>query len=169
MVELSNERVETILKEETQKAAELATILRAVYTRYMRLYEKYFADIEALNNDKIDELNRYHEETISLVKYYYMDIPQDVCMGIKSFDEKFGAELLGPSWHKHLFDCYEDFKKENWDKSEEWLKTEFKKQVLNSFYEAMDSVFRQGFGTGSKLSEGIIDGISGLLFGKDKK
>lgn len=169
MLELSKERVETILKEETQKTTELATILRAVYTRYMRLYEKYFDDIETLNNDKIAELNRYHEETASLVKYYLMDIPQDVCTEIKDFDEKYGDKLLGPSWHKYLFDCYEDFRKENWNKSDEWVKTEFKKQILNSFYETMGSVFRQGFGTGSKTAAGIIDGITGLLFGKEKK
>ena len=44
MVELSNERIEQILHEETMKKEELETILRSIYTRYMRLYEKYFAE-----------------------------------------------------------------------------------------------------------------------------
>ena len=174
MVELSKERVETILKEETQKTTELATVLRAIYTRYMNLYEKYFADIDALNNDKIAEMNRYHEETMSLVKYYYMDIPHDVCIDIKEFDEKYGSKLLGPSWHKYLFDYFEDFQDKNWDKSEEWVKKEFKKQTMDAFYEAMGDVFRQGFGTESKTHQSIVSGISSLLFGggssgKDKK
>ena len=82
MVELSNERIEQILKDETKKTEEPATILRAIYTRYMNLFEHYFADINALNDDKIDEFRKYHEETKSLIKYYYMDIPEDVCSGV---------------------------------------------------------------------------------------
>ena len=169
MLELSNERVEAILKEETQKTTDVATILRAVYTRYMRLYEKYFADIDALNNDKIAELNRYHEETVSLVKYYYMDIPQDVCTDLKEFDDKYGSQLLGPSWHAYLADVYDDFRKKNWNKSEEWVKEEFRKEAMNAFYQEMGSVFRQGFGTESKQAESFVSGITGLIFGKDKK
>ena len=169
MVELSKERVEAILKDETQKTAELATILRAVYARYMNLYEKYFADIDALNDDVIAELNEYHEETKSLVKYYYMDIPEDVCNEMLEFDEKYGSKLLGPDWHTFLFDEYKHFRGRNWDKSEEWAKAEFKKQVLLGFYETMGSVFRDGFGTGSKHASNFIEGLSGLLFGKDKK
>ena len=83
MVELNNERIEQILHEETTKKEELETILRSIYNRYMWLYEKYFADIDALNDEKIAELTNYHEETLSLVKYYYMDIPLDICVGIK--------------------------------------------------------------------------------------
>ena len=56
MIELSNERVETILEEETPKTPELETLLRAIYTRYMRLYEKYFADIDKLNDKEIKKL-----------------------------------------------------------------------------------------------------------------
>ena len=67
MVELSNERVEQILHKETHKTEELKTILRGVYTRYMRLFEKYFADIDALNDDEIAGLKQYHEETRSLI------------------------------------------------------------------------------------------------------
>ena len=32
--------------------------------------------MDALNEDKIAELKKYHEETESLIKYYYMDIPR---------------------------------------------------------------------------------------------
>ena len=53
MVELSRERIEQMLQEETAKKEELANILRGIYTRYMRLYEKYLADIDALNDDEI--------------------------------------------------------------------------------------------------------------------
>ena len=53
MIELSIERVDQILHQETPKKEELATILRGIYTRYMCLYEKYFADIDALNDDTI--------------------------------------------------------------------------------------------------------------------
>ena len=56
MVELSNRRIEQILHEETAKKEELATILRGIYTRYMHLYESYFADIDALSDDKVAEL-----------------------------------------------------------------------------------------------------------------
>ena len=83
MVELSKERVEQILHEETMKKEELETILRSIYTRYMHLFENYFADLDALNDDKVAELKKYHEETKSLVRYYYLDIPQDICMDIK--------------------------------------------------------------------------------------
>ena len=169
MVELSRERVEMILNEETPKTEELTTILRAVYTRYMRLYEKYFADPDALNDEVIAELNQYHEETRSLVKYYYMDIPEDVCDEIVEFDVKYGSKLLGPDWHKFLFDEYKHFRGKNWDKSEEWTKEEFKKEALHGFYQAMGSVFRQGFDTGSKHTSNFIEGVSSLLFGKDKK
>ena len=110
MVELSKERIEQILHEETMKKEELETILRSIYTRYMRLYEKYFADIDALNDDEVAELRKYHEETRSLVRYYYMDIPLDICMGLKEFENKYSANLLGPEWHEYLFDSYEEFK-----------------------------------------------------------
>ena len=46
---------------------------------------------------------------------------------------------------------------------------EFEKQALASFYEAMGSVFREGFGTGSKTHENVLNGIAGLLFGKPEK
>lgn len=167
MVELSNKRVEQILHEETQKTEEPATLLRGIYTRYMRLYEKYFADIDALDDDEVAKLRKNHEETRSLVKYYYMDIPQDICMGLNEFDRKYSARLLGPDWHKTLFDCYKEFKDKNTsrNKSEECLKAEFTEQILAAFYDAMDSVFREGFGTGSKTAEKIVNGLKGLLFG----
>ena len=165
MVELSQERVETILNEETPKTEELTTILRAVYTRYMRLYEKYFADPDALNDEVIAELNQYHEETRSLVKYYYMDIPQDVCTGLKNFDDKYGDKLLGPDWHQSLLDLHKYFRGKNWSKKEEWVKAEFRKQALDAFYETMGSIFRTGFGSDSKAAERIVDGVRGLFFG----
>ena len=165
MVELSNERMGQILHEETAKTEELATILRGIYTRYMRLYEKYLADIDALNNAKIAELRKYHEETGSLVRYYYMDIPQDICEGIKEFENKYSANLLGPDWHEYLFRIYQDFRKGSKAKD---IKAEFSKQALEAFYDAMDNIFREGFGTGSQTVKDVVSGISGLLFGKEK-
>ena len=165
MVELSNERIDQILHEETAKTEELTTILRSIYTRYMRLYEKYFADIDALNNDKIAELRKYHEETKSLVRYYYMDIPQDICEGIKEFENKYSANLLGSEWHDHLFRSYQDFRKKSEVRDK---KAEFTKQTLAAFYDAMDYLFREGFGTGSQTVNDVVSGITGLLFGKEK-
>ena len=167
MIELSNERVEQILHQETQKTEELTTILRAIYTRYMRLYEKFFADIDALNDDGIAELKKYHEETVSLLKYYYMDIPLDICEGLGEFDDKYTAKLLGPDWHKLLFDGYQDFKSQSKSRnqSEESIKSEFSEQMLTEFYDAMDSVFREGFSTNSKTAEKVATGLTGLLFG----
>lgn len=55
MLELSNERIEQILHEETTKTVELATLLHSIYIRYMRLFEGYFSDIDALNDAKIAE------------------------------------------------------------------------------------------------------------------
>ena len=164
MIELSQERVDTILNEETLRTEELATILRAVYTRYMRVFEKYFADTDALNDEVIAELNQYQEETRSLVKYYYMDIPQEVCDGLRKFDDKYGDKLLGPDWKKTLSDTYKYFRGKNWSKSEEWVKAEFRKQAMDGFYKAMSSVFRQGFGSDSKVVERVVDGIKGLFF-----
>ncbi len=170
MVELSKERIEQILYEETAKKEELDTILRSIYTRYMRLYEKYFADIDALNDDVIAELRNYHEETKSLARHYYMDIPQDICTGLREFENKYSANLLGPEWHKYLFDSYKSFKEENRsrNKSKEHLKAEFAKQTMTAFYEAMDYIFREGFGTGSQTAKDVISGITGLLFGKEQ-
>ncbi len=165
MVELSNERIGQILHEETCKTEELTTILRAVYTRYMRLYENYFADIDALSKAKIAELRKYHEETGSLVKYYYMDIPQDICEGIKEFENKYSANLLGPEWHEYLFRIYQNFRNQSKAKD---VKAEFSKQALAAFYDAMDNIFREGFGTGSQIVKDVASGISGLLFGKEK-
>ena len=137
----------------------------------MRLYEDYFADIDALNDDKIAEFRNYHEETKSLVRYYYMDIPQDTCQGIILFEKEYSTNLLGPEWQEYLFHAYEDFKKENksGNKSEDYNKAEFTRQVLEYFYEAMDYVFREGFGTGSKTTRNIISGLAGLLFGKKEE
>ena len=167
MKELSNERIEQILHKESVKKEELVTILHGVYSRYMHLYEAYFADIDALNDDKIAELRKYHEETGSLIKYYYMDIPLDICIGLREFEEQYSDNLLGPEWRKYLSDYFEDFRKDSKSKgkSKEELKAEFAKQTLSSFYDAMGHVLRAGFGTGSKTADSVISGIAGLIFG----
>lgn len=168
--ELSKERIDQILHEETVKKEETSAILRSIYTRYMRLYEKYFADIDALNDKEIAVLRSYHEETRSLVKYYYMDIPLDICRCITAFDNEYTEKLLGPEWHQYLSDVYHDFvkmhKSKNGDK--EYLKAEFAKQTLADFYDAMDYIFRDGFGTGSETVNTAISEIAKLLFGKEK-
>ena len=170
MLELSNERIQQILHEETAKKEELNTILRGIYVRYMRLYEKYFADIDALNDDKVAELREYHEETRSLVRHYYMDIPMDICTELKEFENKYSDNLLGLGWHGYLFDRYEEFKEnsENRDKIEKCLKADFSRQALDTFYDAMNEIFRDGFGTGSQTARKVVDGITGLLFGKQE-
>lgn len=108
----------------------------------MRLFEGYFADIDALNDARIAELRKYHEETSSLVKYYYMDIPKDVCEGIEEFNNKFSIKLLGSKWYDNLSDIYEGYKNENWDTDEKHLKSEYEKRVLTTFYEEMDNGFQ---------------------------
>ena len=166
MIELSIERIQKILHEETAKKEELNTILRGIYTRYMRMYEKYFHDIDALNDEKIAEFGKFHEETKALVRYYYMDIPMDICTDLKEFEHKYSDNLLGPGWHEFLFGLYEDFKEinESENKSGKLLKMEFAKYVLDNFYDAMNYVFRDGFGTDSQTSENVVTGITGLLF-----
>ena len=152
------------------KKEDADTILRSIYTRYMCLYERYFADIDALSEDMIAELRGYHEETKSLVKYYYMDIPQDICKCLAAFDNEYSANLLGPDWHKYLSGIYKDFRETyaGKNKTKEYLKAEFTKQTLGAFYDAMDYVFRSGFGTGSETVDTLVSGISTLLFGKEK-
>ena len=171
MVELSNERIEQILHDETKKTEDLTTILRGIYTRYMNLYEYYFADFGALNNDRITEFSKSHEETKSLIKYYYMDIPQDICTAIKEFEEKVSDKLLGREWKKNLYDAYDEFKEKSKvrNMSEDYYKAEFTKLALKEFYEAMEYIFRDGFGTNSQTAKEILGGISGLLFGKKEK
>lgn len=168
VVELSKERIDKILHEETVKTEEPATILRSIYARYMRLYEKYLADIDGLDDAKVAMFRKYHEVTKSLVKYYYMDIPQDTCIGLREFDNDYSANLLGPGWREYLFDKYEEFKGQyrNEGKGEDQLKAEFTKQSLEAFYDAMDYIFREGFGTGSQTAKSVLSGIKGLLFGE---
>jgi hypothetical protein len=168
MIELSNERVEKILKEETMKTVELPTILRAIYGRYMHLYEDYFSDPDALTDEKIAEMKKYHEETISLLKYYYMDIPLDICVYIHEFDKEYTNHLLGTDWKKYLSDGFKEFKgkAEKWGKDEKLLKAEYKAKVLEAFYGEMGYVFRDGFNTSSKTHESVMGVFKGLLFGK---
>ena len=168
MVELSNERIEQILHEETPKTEELATILRGIYIRYMWLYEGYFDDIDSLNDDKISEFRKYQEETKSLIKYYYMDIPYDICEGLIEFDNEYNAKLLGVEWHKYLFDSYNEYKKKNKskNKSEECIKAAFAKEILESFYETMSYVLRSAFDTESETASQAASGFGSLLFGE---
>ena len=171
MVELSKERIKQILEEETKETEALPLLLRSIYARYMKLYEDYFADMESLTNEKIAEFRKYHEETKSLIKYYYMDIPQDICRGISEFEEKSSDRLLGPEWKTALYDAYDEFKDEcdEWDMSEDYYKAAFRKKMLKDFYETMEYVFRSGFGSESRTAGNIFSGISGLLFGKKEK
>ena len=115
MIELSKERIEKILYEETAKTEQLTTILRSIYARYLRMYEKYFSDIDALNDNTISELRNYNEETKSLIRYYYLDIPQDIFDGIKEIENSSVANLLGPKWRKYLSSSYAAFKEEHSD------------------------------------------------------
>ena len=167
MTELSSERVDEILHKETMKTEELVTILRAIYTRYMHLYENYFADIDALDDDAIAELKKYHEETISLMKYYYMDIPHDVCAALDDFDQKYTNKLLGAQWHKLLYESYDEFLEENSGNNinEKCIKADFSKLIMKEFYDSMEYIFRGDFGSSSKTGEMILDGIKGLIFG----
>ena len=171
MIELSNERIDQILHEETVKKEEPGVILRSIYTRYMRLYEKYLSNIDELNDAEIAEMRDYHEETMSLVKYYYMDIPHDVCKGLREFDDKYVAKQLGPEWQKVLFNKFDNFKGwiGNENKEEERLKEDFKKYSLEEFYDTMDFIFREDFGTESKAAKSVTSGLTGLLFGKKGK
>ena len=118
----------------------------------------------------IAELKKYHEETRSLCKYYYMDIPLDICTGLTEYDNEYSDKLLGDGWHKYLFDSYDDFRDENGDgnKSEARLKAEFADQKLTGFYEVMDYVLRDAFNTNSKSAEDVASGITSLLFGEAK-
>ena len=118
----------------------------------------------------IAELRSYHEETRSLVKYYYMDIPQDICTKLEEFEDKCTENLLGPSWHQHVADGYLDFceRYENRNKGEKALKAEFKKQALRAFYDAMGYIFRDGFGTDSQTARNVLSGITDLFLGKDQ-
>ena len=166
MVELGTERINQILHQEAANKEELGTILRGIYTRYMRLYEKYFADIDALNDDQIAKLRKYHDETRSLVRHYYMDIPLDICIGIHEFEKKYSANLLGSDWHEYLFDSYAYFRENSniEDVSEKATKAAFSKQALETFYDAMDYVFREGFGTSSQTAETVMREITELLW-----
>lgn len=168
MIELSTERIEQILNEETVKKAETTAILRSIYTRYMLLYERYFTDIDALNDDKIAQFKNYHEETISLFKYYYLDIPQDTCEPLLKFEKEYTSKLLGSDWHKYLFGAYKEFKENITCKNndEAYLKAAFSKQALEAFYYEMDNVFREGFGTDSKALQNAITGFASLFLGK---
>ena len=168
MVELSTGRIDQMLHEETGKKEELATILRSIYTRYMHLYEDYFSDIDALTDEKIAEFRKYNEETLSLIKYYYLDIPLDVCEDIVDFEKEYGVNLLGPGWHKYVFDAYKEYSEDHDDKKKDEIMKAFKEHALENFYYSMDSIFRESFGTESKNTESAISVIKGLFFDDNK-
>ena len=174
MVELSLERIDQILHKETVKKEELDTILRSIYTRYMYLYENYFADVDALNDEKVAELRKYHEETKSLIKYYYMDIPLDICAAVREYEKKYISYMLRPDWQKHLLKDIKKFENDHEDENDEDegsepLKVRYAKQSLSEFYDVMDYVFRDGFGTSSKEAASAMSGIAELIFGKEEK
>ncbi|SEA05253.1 hypothetical protein SAMN05216349_10453 [Oribacterium sp. KHPX15] len=168
MVELTTGRINQILHEETAGKEDLATILRGIYTRYMHLYEEYFSDIDSLNDDKIAELKKYNEETISLAKHYYLDIPLDVCEDLLDFEKEYGVNLLGPDWHKYLYDAYKEFTEYHDGKNKDENMKAFRAHALENFYESMDSIFRESFGTDSKNAEGAMSVIKSLFFDDDK-
>lgn len=120
-----------------------------------------------LSKERIEQI--LHEETKSLLRYYYMDIPQDICTQIEAFEDEYSDKLLGHEWHKYLSDSYESFKENHKDKNKDdkELKSEFSKQALKCFYAEMDSAFREGFGTESQTTKNLLSGIAGLLFGKE--
>lgn len=168
MIELSRERVEEILQKETQKTEDLKTILRGIYTRYMHLFEKYFADIDALSDDVIAELKAYHEETRSLVKYYYLDIPMDIVAEIHDFDGRYSDNMLGAKWRSFVFDSFREYREERdcEDKTLAQLKAAFSQEALSAFYYDMACIFRDGFGTSSQTAEKVFGGLADLLFGE---
>ena len=171
MIELSKERIEQILHEETPKKEDSSTILRSIYTRYRRLYEQYLEDMDVLSDEKIAAFRKYSEETMALIRVYYMDIPEKTCEAIKAFEDEYSAELLGSGWKRYLLDSYEAFKEECETEchSEEDYRAQFKKQALTAFYKKMDSIFREGFDTEDKTVSNAVGGIAGLLFGRKKE
>ena len=169
MVELSNERIDKIMHEETLKTEDLKTLLRAIYTRYMHLFERYFADIDKLNDKKIAEFRKYHEETKSLMKYYYVDIPHDVFLYLSDYDERYVDKLLGTGWKDYLTENFNKFKKNKTKDSddEKSIKAKFADHCLDDFYESMDDAFRDSFGSHSKTAEGFRGFITTMIFGEN--
>ena len=171
MVKLDNERVEQILEKETLKTIPLPMLLRCIYNRYLDLYEDYIAEADKLTDEKIDAFKRRNEETQSLIKYYYMDIPEDICYDLNKFEEKIADELLGREWKRVFYDAFDEFKEnhDDWNKSDDWYMAEFKKATRKELYKTLDDIFRDGFGTNSETGKNIFSGISNLLFGSSKE
>jgi hypothetical protein len=90
-------------------------------------------------------------------------------MDIKEFENKYCAKLLGSDWHDYILKNFEDFRENSRsrDKSEEHLRAEFTGEALSAFYEVMDYIFREGFGTESRAAKTLVSGIKDLFFGKD--
>ena len=170
MIELSYDQVDQIMHKDTPRSEDLPLILRSIYLRYLHLFETYFADIDALDDDKIIELKKYHEETRSLIKIFYLDIPMDVFYALGSVDEDDVSKMLSTELKQYVFDSFRNFMLENRDesKSKERFKLEFAQKNLTDFYSSMDTVFRGAFGTTSKTTENAVGWIGKLLFGEDK-
>jgi hypothetical protein len=165
MIELNKERIDQIVYDETPKTDVLPTILRSIYNRYMHLYENYFTDIDALDDKKIAELKKYYEETRELIKYFYLDIPIDTYLDLDKFDKEYTYKLLGAGWHDYLFENYGDFRDlyVNKDKTEKEIKSYFADKALEYFYDDMDAIFRDDFGTASKTAEMTFEGLKSLF------
>ena len=44
----------------------------------------------------------------------------------------------------------------------------YREEILGAFYDAMNHVFRDGFGTANKTLEKVSKGLLSILFGDDK-
>ena len=49
--------------------------------------------------------------------------------------------------------------------TEDYYKGAFKKYALKEFYEVMENIFRDGFGSESEKAKNIFSGIKSLIFG----
>ena len=89
----------------------------------------------------------------------------DIHYGLAKFDKDYTDKLLGPDWHDFLFENYEDYKDSHMseDKTEEEIKAEFEEKALSYFYDDMDYIFRDDFGTGSKTEESLLEGLKNLF------
>ena len=167
MVELSPERIEEILHKETVKEEDPKTVMRAVYNRYRCVFEQYIDQIFEMNQSKIDEFNKYHQETNSLIKYYFVDIPMDTCAALAKFEHDVMDYMLGPDWQRVILNGFEEFKRKNKNKyrlaNEETWRKKFKEELLSMFYVSMESAFRVSFESGSKAAEGLMDGLSAIF------
>ena len=99
-----------------------------------------------------------------------MDIPEETGTYLQVFDKEYTVKLLGPDWKKYVSESFQEFisehKKEA--KNEDHLKEMYREEILGAFYDAMNHVFRDGFGTANKTLEKVSKGLLSILFGDDK-